>query len=101
MPFLQDDIISTLSTVRRSSTTAQVRKSTRPYTAFKKGKVYEVGQLQAGVTVGLSPVLIFLSSDATLSTKKPADLQANAFNEMFSNIYPTAWVEIYVSSCHT
>lgn len=40
----------------------------RVYSAFNTGEVYEVGQLHAGE--GVSPVPIFLSSDATLVSKK-------------------------------
>jgi len=40
----------------------------RAYSAFNTGEVYEVGQMHAGE--GVSPVPIFLSSDATLVSKK-------------------------------
>jgi hypothetical protein len=40
----------------------------RAYSAFNTGEVYELAQLHAGKDV--SPVPIFLSSDATLLTKK-------------------------------
>jgi hypothetical protein len=40
----------------------------RVYSAFNTGEVYEVGQMYAGE--GVSPVPIFLSSDATLVSKK-------------------------------